>query len=119
MDEIRVNAGNIMQEKKSKVLENILIGKTKNGILGEEFYLTNKKIVDLSNPLITENAKELVDQIITDTIDPTDRGYKNLMRLMMEDGLFKYLPKNDEAWVNFLRPFMKLTRKEKRNTNKN
>jgi hypothetical protein len=44
-----------MQEKKSKVLENILIGKTKNGILGEEFYLTNKKIVDLSNPLITEN----------------------------------------------------------------
>jgi len=119
MDEIRVNAGNIVQEKKSKVLENILIGKTKNGILGEEFYLTNKKIVDLSNPLITEDAKELVDQIITDTIDPTDRGYKNLMRLMMEDGLFKYLPKNDEAWVNFLRPFMKLTRKEKRNTNKN
>lgn len=118
IDEIRVNAGNIMQVKKSKVLENILIGKTKNGILGEEFYLTNKKIVDLSNPLITENAKELVDQIITDTIDPTDRGYKNLMRLMMEDGLFKYLPKNDEAWVNFLRPFMKLTRKEKRNTNK-
>ena len=119
MDEIRVDAGILTQEKKSKVLENILIGKTKNGILGEEFYLTNKKIVDLSNPLITEDAKELVEQIITDTIDPTDRGYKNLMRLMMEDGLFKYLPKNDEAWVNFLRPFMKLTRKEKRNTNKN
>ena len=114
VDEIRVNAVNIMQEKKSKVLENILTGKTKSGILGEEFYLTNKKIVDLSNPLITENAKKLVEQIITDTIDPTDRGYKNLMRLMMEDGLFKYLPKNDEAWVNFLTPFMKLIRKEKR-----
>ena len=119
IDEIRVNAGILTQEKKSKVLENILTGKSKNGILGEEFYTTNKKIVDLSNPLITEDAKELVEQIITDTIDPTDRGYKNLMRLMMEDGLFKYLPKNDEAWVNFLRPFMKLTRKEKRNTNKN
>jgi 5'-3' exonuclease len=119
IDEIRVNAGILTQEKKSKVLENILTGKSKNGILGEEFYTTNKKIVDLSNPLITEDAKELVEQIITDTIDPTDRGYKNLMRLMMEDGLFKYLPKNDEAWVNFLKPFMKLTRKEKRNTNKN
>jgi hypothetical protein len=104
---------------KSKGLENILTGKTKNGIIGEEFYTTNEKIVNLSNPLITDDGKELVDQIITDTIDPTDRGYKNLMRLMMEDGLFKYLPKNDEAWVNFLRPFMKLTRKEKRNTNKN
>jgi DNA polymerase-1 len=119
IDEIRVNAGILTQEKKSKVLENILTGKSKSGILGEEFYTTNKKIVDLSNPLITEDAKELVEQIINDTIDPADRGYKNLMRLMMEDGLFKYLPKNDEAWVNFLRPFMKLTRKEKRNTNKN
>ena len=119
IEEIRVNAGILTQVKKSKVLENILTGRSKNGILGEEFYTTNKKIVDLSNPLITDDGKELVEQIITDTIDPTDRGYKNLMRMMMEDGLFKYLPKNDEAWVNFLRPFMKLTRKEKRNTNKN
>jgi 5'-3' exonuclease len=119
MDELLDNARNNQQKKKPKALENILTGKTKNGILGEEFYNTNMKIVDLGNPLITNEGKELVEQIYTDTIDPTDRGYKNLMRLMMEDGLFKYLPKNDEAWVNFLRPFMKLTRKEKRNTNKN
>ena len=119
MDELLDIARNNQQKKKPKALENILTGKTKNGILGEEFYNTNMKIVDLGNPLITDEGKELVEQIYTDTIDPTDRGYKNLMRLMMEDGLFKYLPKNDEAWVNFLRPFMKLTRKEKRNTNKN
>ena len=90
-------------------------GKTKNGILGEEVYRVNKKIVNLNEPLITEEGKEFVDMVYKETIDPTDRGYKNLMRMMMEDGLFKYLPKNDEAWVNFLRPFMKLTRKEKRN----
>jgi DNA polymerase-1 len=119
MDKLLDIARNNEQKKKPKALENILTGKTKNGILGEEFYNTNMKIVDLENPLITDEGKELVEQIQTDTIDPTDRGYKNLMRLMMEDGLFKYLPKNDEAWVNFLRPFMKLTRKEKRNTNKN
>jgi DNA polymerase-1 len=119
MDKLLDIARNNEQKKKPKALENILTGKTKNGILGEEFYNTNMKIVDLGNPLITDEGKELVEQIYTDTIDPTDRGYKNLMRLMMEDGLFKYLPKNDEAWVNFLRPFMKLTRKEKRNTNKN
>lgn len=101
-------------KKPPKAIQNILTGRTKNGILGEEFYTTNSKIVDLSSPLITDDGKQLVTQIHTDTIDPTDRGYKNLMRLMMEDGLFKYLPKNDEAWVNFLKPFMKLTRKEKR-----
>jgi len=36
------------------------------------------------------------------------------MRMMMKDGIFKYLPKHDNAWVEFLTPFMKLTRKEKR-----
>jgi 5'-3' exonuclease len=119
IEEILDYARNLPQEKPSKTLTNLLTGKTKSTILGEEFYTTNKKIVDLTNPLITENGKELVEQILTDTIDPTDRGYKNLMRMMMEDGLFKYLPKDNDAWVNFLKPFMKLTRKEKRNTNKN
>ena len=119
VEEILDYARNIPQKKPIKTLVNLLEGKTKSTIFGEQFYITNKKIVDLSNPLITDDGKELVEQILTDTIDPTDRGYKNLMRMMMEDGLFKYLPKNDEAWVNFLKPFMKLTRKEKRNTNKN
>lgn len=119
IEELLDNARNIPQKKPIKSLSNILTGKTKSGILGEDFYKINSKIVDLHNPLITDEGKQLVEQIHTDTIDPTDRGYKNLMRLMMEDGLFNYLPKNDEAWVNFLKPFMKLTRKEKRNTNKN
>ena len=119
IEELLDNARNIPQKKPIKTLLNILTGKTKSTILGEEFYNTNKKIVDLSNPLITDDGKTLVEQIYTDTIDPTNRGYKNLMRMMMEDGLFKYLPKDDEAWVNFLTPFTKLIRKEKRNTNKN
>ncbi len=119
IEEILVNARNIPQKNPVKSLSNILTGKTKNGILGEEFYTINKKIVDLTIPLLTEESKQFVEEVYNDTIDPTDRGYKNLMRMMMEDGLFKYLPKNDEAWVNFLTPFMKLIRKEKRNTNKN
>jgi DNA polymerase-1 len=118
IDELFGHAQKIEQDKPSKVLTNILTGKSKNGILGEQYYQINQTIVDLSNPLITEDGKELVQSIYRENLDPTDRGYKNLMKYMMEDGLFKYLPKNDEAWVNFLKPFMKLTRKEKRK-NKN
>jgi DNA polymerase-1 len=115
IEEILDNARIIGQEKKvPKVIENILTGKSKYGIFGEEFYRTNLKIVDLNNPIISEEGKEMVEQIYKDTIDPTDRGYKNLMKMMMEDGLFKYLPKDDDAWLKFLTPFMKLTRKEKR-----
>lgn len=114
IEEILDNARNIPQEKPIKVISNILTGKTKSGILGEQYYQINKLIVDLKNPLITDEGKQLVESIHTEELDPTDRGYKNLMKYMMEDGLFKYLPKNDEAWVNFLKPFMKLIRKEKR-----
>jgi len=45
-------------------------------------------------------------------------AYRNLIRMMMEDGFFKYLPKGDDNWVEFLKPFLKLTRKEKTKFNK-
>jgi 5'-3' exonuclease len=115
--EILDNARIIGQEKKvPKIIGKILTGESKNGILGEEFYNTNLKIIDLGNPLITDEAKVLVEEVYKERIDPTDRGYKNLMKMMMADGLFKYLPKDDNAWVNFIKPFLKLTRKEKRIT---
>jgi DNA polymerase-1 len=114
IEEILDNARNIPQQKPIKVIDNILTGRTKRGILGEQYYQINKLIVDLGNPLITDEGKQLVESIHTEELDPTDRGYKNLMKYMMEDGLFKYLPKNNEAWVDFLKPFMKLIRKEKR-----
>lgn len=101
-------------DKDNKALQNLLSGKTKRGVYGEEFYLINRKLVDLSIPLLTEEAIEIVKLYYEEDIDPEGRGYQNLMRMMMDDGIFKYLPKTDNAWVYFLTPFMKLTRKEKR-----
>lgn len=106
-----------LTDKNNKAVQNILSGKTKRGVFGEEFFTVNTKIVDLSNPLITEDGKRLIEDYYNEDIDPEGRGYKNLMRMMIEDGFFKYLPKQDDAWVNFLTPFMKLTRKEKRRFN--
>jgi len=103
----------LKEEKGNSSLQNLLTGKTKEGIFGEEFYVINKKLIDLSEPLITDEGKELVNLYYSESLDPDGRGYKNLIRMMMEDGLFKYLPKNDENWVYFLKPFLKLTRKEK------
>ena len=103
----------LKEQKDNTVLKNLLTGKTKEGIYGDEFFEINKKIVDLSEPLISDEGKELVESYYSESLDPDGRGYKNLIRMMMEDGIFKYLPKNDEAWVYFLKPFLKLTRKEK------
>ncbi len=109
----------LKENKNNKTLQNLISGKTKSGVYGEEFFTINEKIINLSNPLITDDAKELVELYYRETLDPDGRGHRNLIKMMMEDGFFKYLPKGDDAWVNFVRPFMKLTRKEKRNYNNN
>jgi 5'-3' exonuclease len=118
VDDILTRAKVLIEEdSKNKTLRNLIDGVTKNGVFGKEILDTNKKIVDLSNPLISEDGKEEIDLYYREELDPEGRGYKNLIKYMMEDGLFKYLPKKDNAWVEFLQPFMKLTRKEKRRFN--
>lgn len=103
----------LKEQKENVVLKNLLSGKTKEGIFGDEFFVINEKLVDLSKPLISEEGKELVRSYYSESLDPDGRGHRNLIRMMMDDGFFKYLPKGDDSWVNFLKPFLKLSRKEK------
>ena len=114
--DILTKAEMLLSEQKGNVaLQNLLSGKTKEGIFGEEFFTINEKLVDLANPLISQEGKELVRLYYSESLDPDGRGHRNLIRMMMEDGFFKFLPKGDDAWVNFLKPFLKLSRKEKTN----
>ena len=114
--DILIKAETLLKEDKgNKSLQNLLSGKTKTGVYGEEFFIINEKIIDLSKPLVTDEAKELVELYYRESLDPDGRGYRNLLKMMMEDGFFKFLPKVDDAWVDFVRPYMKLTRKEKKN----
>jgi len=103
----------LKEQQKNVVLGNLIIGKTKEGIMGDDFFRINKKIVDLSEPLIDEDGKKMVREYYSESMDPDGRGHRNLIRMMMTDGFFKYLPKGDDAWINFLKPFLKLSRKEK------
>jgi 5'-3' exonuclease len=99
--------------KKNKTLQNIVNGVTKTGSKGSEFYVINEKIVNLSEPMLTDEARESIISLIRDHLDPDGRSYKNTMKMMVEDGIFNLLPKSDDAWIKFLNPFLRLTRKEK------
>ena len=103
----------LSEEKGNTALQNLLSGKTKEGIFGDEFFVINTKLVDLDNPLLNDEEKEMVKDYYSESLDPDGRGHRNLIKMMMEDGFFKYLPKGDDAWISFLKPFLKLTRKEK------
>jgi 5'-3' exonuclease len=101
------------QDGHNNLIKNLMTGVTKHGVLGEEFYNVNKRIVSLDEPFLTEEAVESIKSLMTDVMDPEGRSYKNTMKMMMEDGIFLLLPKSDNAWINFLNPFLRLTRKEK------
>ena len=100
-------------DKHNKSITNFITGVTKYGVLGEEFFQVNEKIVSLDSPFLTEDAKESISLLVDDYMDSEGRSYKNTMKMMIEDGLFLLLPKSDDAWIKFLNPFLRLTRKEK------
>ena len=102
-----------LQDKHNKLLTNLLTGVTKHGVFGEEFFDVNSRIVSLDSPFLTDVAKESVDLLINEKLDQEGRSYKNAMKMMTEDGLFNVLPKSDDAWIKFINPFLRLTRKEK------
>jgi len=110
LDEAKV----LFEQNKSKTLSNLISGISKSGLVGDEFFEKTGKIIDLRNPLITDEGRTKVYEIYSEKLDPTDRSYTNLLKLMRDDGFFKFLPKRDDAWVDFVKPFMKLSRKEKK-----
>ena len=101
------------QDKNNKLVTKLITGVTKHGVLGEEFFEINNSIVSLDVPFLTDEAKDNIKLLMNENLDPEGTSYKNTMKMMMEDGLFNVLPKSDDAWIKFLNPFLRLTRKEK------
>lgn len=115
LDDILTKSEQLLkQNPNNKVLKNICDGVTKKCENCYNLYEVNRKIVDLKNPLLTDEAKQLVIQYYQESLDPEGRTSKNFIQMMLEDGFFKYLPKDNDSFVEFVKPFTKLTRKEKR-----
>jgi len=114
VNEILEKTNTLVQEnEKSSSLTNLKLGITKNGEYGLNFFTVNETIVSLEIPFLTEDAKNNIISLMNEDIDPEGRSYKNTMKMMLEDGIFNLLPKYDDAWVNFLNPYLRLIRKEK------
>ena len=114
LEEVRKMGDDIFEkDKENKMIQNFLSGVTKLGVLGEEFFYINNKMVNLDEPILTDEARQDILALVNDSLDTEGRSYKNCMKMMMEDGIFTVLPKYNDAWLNFLNPFLRLTTKEK------
>ena len=104
----------IQSERKTrlKTLDNI-INKVTVGVQGSDIYEINEKIINLKKPLLTESSKTELDDLFETPIDPEDRTTKNVIKMMLEDGLTMAIPGGRDGYINFLTPFLRIIKKEK------
>ena len=82
-----LNEARVSEKKKPlKWCENIVNGVT-DGPQGDRLYEINRKIIDLRDPLMSLEAKELIDSIMYAPIDPDGRSFDNLYRIITENGI--------------------------------
>ena len=105
----------LQKERKNrlKTLDNIL-NKVSVGVQGENIFEINEKIINLQSPLLTETSVIELDSLFDTSIDPEDRNTKNVIKMMLEDGLVMAIPGGREGYINFLRPFLRVIKKEKK-----
>ena len=118
LNEVIEKAKNINEERaklKKKPLkwaENI-VNRVTDGVQGNEIYEINEKIIDLKKPLMTDEAVEMIENIMYTPIDPEDRTLENLYRILLENDVEDL--RDETKFSNFFNEFLYLIDKEKRN----
>lgn len=118
LDEIIEGARMINEERakeKKKPLkwaENI-VNRVTDGIQGERVYEINEKIINLKRPILTDEAKETIDGMMYNPLDPDDRNFDNLYRILLKAGVDDF--RDEGNFARFFSDFSYLIDKEKKN----
>lgn len=101
-------------EEKKKPLqwhENIING-VPNKEYDGDFYDINRKLIDLSQPILSKDAKEELEGMMYNAQDPEGRSLENLYRYIIEDDITEL--KSDSRFASFFDTFKPLMDKEEK-----
>jgi len=111
---VEINAG---RKKPLLALTNLIEGKTsepiENVFNGKHLFELNYKLVNLHEPFVTDECIELIEDYGKTALCDEDRGGKNLLRLMYEDGFIHHLPGGADGYRNYLVEFLPVVKQEK------
>jgi hypothetical protein len=88
------------------------LNKVTLGSQGDKIYEINDKIINLSNPLLTKEAKEELDNIMYAPLDPEGRDLKNIYQIIQENEMNDML--DEKKFGNLFAAFYKLIDTEKK-----
>ena len=97
--------------KPLQIFENIVM-KITDGIQGEKVYEINEKLVNLKNPMITDNVIIELNDVIELPINPDGRDVKNVYKMMKEDGMDREIK---DYSTEYFMPFKRLIQREMNN----
>ena len=102
-----------LKEKKKplKALENLL-NRVTDGCQGKDIFEINEKIIDLSKPLLTEEAEKSLKEETYAPIDPDDRDIKNIYQIINDNDMVKLQDEN--TFGNVFGPFERICKMEKK-----
>ncbi len=104
------------KKKPLKSLENIVNGVT-DGCQGDKLYEINEKIIDLSNPLLTDEAKKGLDEEFYGIMDTSDREIKNVYNIIREYEMTELMDEN--KFSKTFSPYERIIMMEKRRFKEN
>lgn len=107
----------ISQKKKPFVwCENIINGKSNKEYDGD-FYEINRKLIDLSEPMLSDNAIEELEMVMHRPIDMEGRSFENLYAIVKEQNMSEIIEPN--RFASFFSEFKGLFDKELKRFEKN
>jgi 5'-3' exonuclease len=105
----------LLENPKNNKLKILKEGKTKHKSYGIDYFSIMNVIINLETPHVTENMKKVIQEVIYEPLDPTDRGgIPTILKYMEEDGILYKLPKDDELFSLYWLPFLNIMSKEKK-----
>jgi DNA polymerase-1 len=93
------------KKKPLKSLENIVNGVT-DGCQGDKIYEINEKIIDLSEPLLTEDAITDLNDTLYAPIDVSDRNLKNVYKIVDDNKMYELT--NENKFGNAFAPYSRI-----------
>ena len=117
IEEVKERAQQMIDERKKEkkkplqLHENIINGVSNKPYDGD-FYEINRKIIDLSHPLLSKEAKETMDSMMYNVMDPEGRSFGNLYRMILADNITEWM--GDTKFASFFNLFKRLEIKERK-----
>ena len=110
-----INEERVKEKKKPlQALSNIVNAVT-DGEQGDKIYEINRKLISLDEPLLTDSAKEEMDNIMYAPLDPSGRDFKNIYEIILNEGMSDLL--DDKKFASFFSSFNSIIDMEKKRYN--